>query len=108
MILTYSGRQLFEVKLTHCSAIDTNDPARYFSSSEQLLSYLKKRPNKKFALSAVIQDSFFLGYNQPEVEDEIDKAYGPHEEDIFCGDEVYYDSQLGRVRTFTRERIWGG
>ncbi len=102
MILTYQQHVLYEVKLALLIA-QIGEKDRYFSTSEQLTTYLKNRPDTKFQIHVTTLGAELSHDPKPE------GAYGGVFGDVFCGEEVFYDSVKGRVVTFTQTgRIWGG
>ncbi|NUX57948.1 hypothetical protein FSB08_28165 [Paraburkholderia sp. JPY432] len=76
---------------------------RYFNNSEQLISYLKLKPDQKFQLDAA--DSGMTLYDRG---DPNQSLYGYDAGDVFCG-QVWYDSASGKVTTISQgDRRWGG
>jgi hypothetical protein len=110
MILGNQGFTFYEAPLAYLESLgQTQDQPRYFSSSEQLIGYLKKRPNQKFSLvpfAEGIQGKLGAKVKSITPPESITDTYGPDFGDVFCGDEVYYDSRRERVVTITNSRIW--
>ncbi|MBB5428791.1 hypothetical protein OKW33_006310 [Paraburkholderia atlantica] len=101
MILVDSGG-IQEVQLAKLLFEDGH--YRYFNTSEQLISYLKLKPDQKFQLYAV--DSGMTLYDRG---DPNQSLYGYDAGDVFCGEEVWYDSNTGKVKTISPgDRTWGG
>ncbi|MBB5462348.1 hypothetical protein [Paraburkholderia sp. Cpub6] len=111
MILYTAGTGLYEAKLALLEQLDGSQLKlpRFFSTSEQLLSFLSNAPDVKFILSSVGQvtaaDNLLLT-------SALD-AYGPQFGDVLCG-LVAYDranNQVLTVGTYINDnvaRIWGG
>ncbi|MBP0590234.1 hypothetical protein J8I87_11020 [Paraburkholderia sp. LEh10] len=110
MILHVVNNKLYEVKLAFLNLIDKCDVTpRYFSTSEQIISFLKNNPGLKFSLVP----------SQPDLTDvELTAmssyvAYGPQLGDVLCG-VVSYDSEKQQVLTIGSyadsdlARLWGG
>ncbi|ESS72234.1 hypothetical protein MGMO_65c00050 [Methyloglobulus morosus KoM1] len=107
MILNYIPNDLYEVRLAFLVPLDSSNEEnkpRYFSTSDQLISYLKKRPNQKYSLTEHPN-----GRGEILSLTSVFSAYGPDEGDILCGDEVFYDSEKDRIFTLNQVgRIWAG
>jgi hypothetical protein len=102
MIIDGYGAYIYEVTLAilEPAAGNTTDLKRYFSTSEQLLSYLKNRPNVHFSLLAVQKGARLTA-------DTSSLAYRPEFGDITCG-EVYFSTKDSVVYSKEDLRKWGG
>ncbi|KXV01906.1 hypothetical protein CR51_20900 [Caballeronia megalochromosomata] len=111
MILYTTGTGLYETRRALLKQLDPSGLKlpRYFSTSEQLVTYLSKAPDTKFILTS--EDTAASSDNLL-TESALD-AYGPQFGDIMCG-VVLYDStknQVLTVGTYTPNdvaRIFGG
>jgi hypothetical protein len=110
MILHAINNKLYEVKLAFLNLIDNCDVIpRYFSTSEQIVSFLKNNPELKFSLAPVpptatdVELTLISSY----------LAYGPQFGDVMCG-VIRYDpvkQQVLTIWTYANGdigRIWGG
>ncbi|RKT10628.1 hypothetical protein B0G69_8061 [Paraburkholderia sp. RAU2J] len=77
---------------------------RYFNTSDQIVGYLKARPDQKFRLDAVTTGATVYVRGDPNR-----TLYSGEAGDVFCGDEVWYDSGEQQVKTLNlSSRLWGG
>ncbi|MGF6851145.1 hypothetical protein [Paraburkholderia sp. CI3] len=78
---------------------------RYFSTSDQLISYLKTKPDQKFRLDPARTGMTLYLRGDPD-----QPLYGSEAGDVFCGDQVWYDSAAGKVTTLNEgdDRRFGG
>ncbi|MEX3639646.1 hypothetical protein [Paraburkholderia sp. BR14320] len=101
MILVDSGG-IQEVQLAKL-LFEDGQHYRYFNTSEQIIAYLKTKPDQKFQLSDVETGRVLYDRGDPNR-----SLYGYDAGDVFCG-EVRYDSNTGKVTTITPgDRTWLG
>ncbi|SPB18038.1 hypothetical protein NOV72_05237 [Caballeronia novacaledonica] len=96
MILYAAGTGLYEAKRALLESVDPSGlkVPRFFSTSEQLVTFLSKAPDLKFALSAV---GPITGADNLLMESALD-AYGPQFGDVLCG-LIMYDGAKNQVLT---------
>jgi hypothetical protein len=113
MILYTAGSGLYEAKRALLEKFDDTQLKlpRFFSTSEQIASYLSAAAGVKFVLSVVAPLANTSADNL--LATTASDAYGPRFGDILCGI-VTYDgakNQVLTVGTYTDDnfhRIWGG
>jgi hypothetical protein len=101
MILIVNGLHFSEIRLAFLHPVGTDQGKhRYFSTSEQLIAYLKDRPNQLFELEPTVIGQTLSASPAD--------TYGPEFGDVFCG-AIHYDPAKGQVLTkLSTGRQWAG
>ncbi len=101
-MILYDQVGILEVQLAKLQFKDGH--VRYFSSSDQVIAYLMARPDEKFRLDAVQTGMTLYLRNDPNK-----TLYGYEAGDVFCGDEIWYDTATQEVKTLNySSRLWSG